>query len=527
MDRLATLSAISSKPGPFDIAVIGGGATGASIALDAATRGLNTVLFEQADFGQGTSSRSTKLVHGGVRYLAQGDIRLVRDALRERGRLRRNAPHVVHARAFALPCQNRWEKWWYRAGFWCYDLLAGASSFPRARSLTAATCMATLPTVMPQRARGGVLYSDGQFDDSRLLINLLQSAADHGAFVINYAAVHTLKKNDRGAVVGLGVTDTETGHGFEVEARCVINATGPFCDAVRQLDSPTATPLVTPAQGIHLVFRKDFFPGDTAMIIPRTPDGRVLFAIPWHDHVVVGTTDTPIPRVTLEPTPLESEVRFLLDTLGQYLSPAPQAEDILSVFTGIRPLVSKQGHAKKTSALSRDHTILTSPSGLITITGGKWTTARKMAEDCVDQAIAATGLPAAPCQTQTLPIHGAPQQSVAVGPLALYGTDATAIAAIQQSTTNGAVPLVPGHTLTPGEVLWHVRSEMARTVEDVLARRHRMLFLDAAAAEAAAPHVARLIAAELGYDAAWEESQLQAFTAVVSQFRWNAAASRT
>jgi len=502
----------------WDFVVIGGGATGASVALDAAARGFSTVLLEQHDFGKGTSSRSTKLVHGGVRYLAQGDVKLVREALRERTRLRNHAPHVVKEMAFVVPCANWRERLWYGMGFKVYDWLAGKSGFRPSRRVSQRECLAAVPTLNPARAAGGVVYSDGQFDDSRLLINLLQTASEQGAAVVNYAKVERVLKNSTGHAIGIACRDLETDASMTVSGRCLINATGPFCDWVRQLDDPDSPPLVAASQGVHLVLPQRFLPGETAVIVPKTSDGRVIFMIPWHDRVLVGTTDTPIDQPVLEPRARQSEIEFLLKTAAEYLTVAPRPEDVLSVFTGIRPLVGSRSKTR-TSKLSRDHHIEVSESGMVTITGGKWTTARKMGEVCIDQAIQWAGLESRPCCTANLALHGAPAGETDKSPDSVYGTDAAKINRLTDSDPGLAHCIENAQGLRGADVAWAVRYEMARTVEDVLARRCRLLFLDAQAAAAAAPPVAEIMANELGRDPTWQATQVEQFHQLASQYQ--------
>ena len=497
----------------FDIVVVGGGATGASVVLDAAARGLKVALLEQHDFGKGTSSRSTKLIHGGVRYLAQGNITLVRDALHERTRLRNNAPHVVHEMSFIVPCESKLQQWWYGFGFKVYDWLSGKSGFRKSRSISKANCLELVPTLQSARAVGGILYSDGQFDDCRLLLNMLQTAAEQGASILNYARVEKLIKNDAGKICAVLFTDQETGSQHTVRARCVVNATGPFCDSLRKIDNHDSEPILSASQGVHIVLDQSFLPGETAVIVPKTSDGRVIFMIPWLGHVLVGTTDTPIETAVLEPRAQSQEIDFLLTTAGQYLTKQPVKSDILSVFTGIRPLV-RQGKGTSTSKLSRDHVITVSDSGMLTITGGKWTTARRMGEDCVNRAIQVAGLRSSPCATVDLQLHGASDQITS-----LYGTDAIKIEQLAIDEPELAKPLVQGYLLRGAEVVWAVRHEMARSVEDFLARRSRLLFLNVAAAVAAAPEVARLMARELGRDRDWEIVQVSEFEKLASCYR--------
>ncbi|MBI5386487.1 MAG: glycerol-3-phosphate dehydrogenase/oxidase [Verrucomicrobia bacterium] len=517
MNRETFLQRIRDRREPWDLAVVGGGATGVGIAVDAAARGYSVVLLEQSDFGKGTSSRSTKLVHGGVRYLQQGNISLVMEALKERGLLLQNAPHLVHDLPFVVPNYQWWEAPFYGIGLKVYDMLAGKYGFGRSLLLSPDEVVERIPTLEREGLRGGVLYHDGQFDDSRLLINLAQTAAEQGACLLNYARVTGLAKDAEGFVTGLTFCDQESGATHALPARCVINATGPFCDELRRMDDPSAATMIAPSQGVHIVLPRDFLPRDTAIMVPHTRDGRVMFAIPWHDHVVVGTTDTPIPTVSLEPRPLEHEVDFILETASGYLARRPTRADILSVFTGIRPLV-KAGDASSTSALSRDHTIHISKSGLLTITGGKWTTYRKMAEDCVDHAVVLARLTERPCVTRDLHVHGFHRQAEQFGALAGYGSDAVGLGDLMRGQPELARPLHEAMPLCAAQVVWAARHEMARTLDDVLARRTRALYLNARAAIAMAPATARLLAAELNRDAAWQERQLAEFKEIASGF---------
>jgi glycerol-3-phosphate dehydrogenase len=517
MDRQTSLNRIEERREPWDLAVIGGGATGVGIAVDAASRGYSAVLLEQSDFGKGTSSRSTKLVHGGVRYLQQGNISLVMEALKERGLLLRNAPHLVHDLPFVVPNYQWWEAPFYGIGLRVYDMLAGKYGFGRSRALSAEEVMERIPTLEAEGLRGGVLYHDGQFDDSRLLLNLAQTAAEQGACLVNYARVTRLTKDGDDYATGLVFRDEEIGHEISLQARCIINATGPFCDEVRHLDEPGAPALITPSQGVHIVLPRDFLPRDTAIMVPHTRDGRVMFAIPWHGHTAVGTTDTPIPSVSLEPRPLAHEVDFILETAGGYLARRPARSDILSVFTGIRPLV-KAGQAGSTAALSREHTIHISKSGVLTITGGKWTTYRKMAEDCVDHAIVLARLTERPSQTRDLHVHGFHQQAAQFGQFASYGSDALSLRDLIRAQPELGRPLHDALPICGAQVLWAARHEMARTVDDVLARRTRALFLNVQAARAMAPAVARLLAGELSRDEAWQRRQLAEFEKIADGF---------
>ncbi|MFL5739520.1 MAG: FAD-dependent oxidoreductase [Flavisolibacter sp.] len=502
-------------PRLWDVLVVGGGATGLGIAVDAASRGYSTIVFEQSDFARGTSSRSTKLVHGGVRYLAQGRIRLVYEALHERGLLLKNAGHLVRKQSFIIPCYSLWEELKYLSGLKMYDWLAGRLSFGNSSFLNSRKLSKRLPHLRGN-PKGGVEYFDGQFDDARLAITLAQTAADKGAVVLNYFKVTALKKNS-GKIAGAIVTDLENGDGYAINARSVINATGVFVDDIRMMDEPEDQPLVQPSQGIHLVLNKKFLDSTSALLIPKTSDARVLFAVPWHDHVLLGTTDTPLKNHSLEPRALEQEIDFILQTVQHYFSPAPRREDVLSVFAGLRPLAMPKKASSRTREISRDHKLVVSPSGLITITGGKWTTYRKMAEDTVDAAIRIAGLSYARCITKELKLHGSTGSSEE-NHLSLYGTDASDIEELIQKDFQLGKQLVAGFPQMEAEAVWAVRKEMARKIEDVLARRMRILFLDARAAMEAAPRVAEIIQLELQRSNEWKENELREFNQLASGY---------
>lgn len=521
MRRDEMLRSIRERREPWDIAVIGGGATGAGVAVDAAARGFDVVLVEAHDFGKGTSSRSTKLVHGGVRYLEQGNIPLVMSALKERGLLRQNAPHLVHDLAFVVPNYSWWEAPFYGIGLKLYDLLAGKYGFGASKLLSKEETLERLPGLEPEELRGGVVYYDGQFDDSRLLIHLIMTAADHGAAVVNYCGATNLLRDEEGYVNGLAARDEERGEIFQIPARVVVNATGVFTDEVRRMADANVDPLMVTSQGIHLVFDRSFLKSDTALMVPRTSDGRVLFVIPWHDHAVAGTTDTPLDAPSLEPKPLDEEIEFILETAGRYLSRPPRREDVLAVYVGLRPLVKAAGGEGKTSGISRDHVIHVDTSGLLTITGGKWTTYRHMAEDTVDHAITLGRLRDEACPTKNLRIHGYRECKEPEGcredPLEIYGSDAEKILAL---ASNPALTgrLHPELPYIAAEVVWATREEMARNVEDVLARRTRALFLNARAASEMAVPVARLMAQELGQDEAWVGARVKEFCELAKQY---------
>ncbi len=482
MNREENLKALGTSQ-VWDVVVIGGGATGLGTALDAAARGYRTALLEQGDFAQGTSSRSTKLIHGGVRYLKQGNLAMVRSGLRERGYLLKNAPNLVHALSFVIPTYTWWERPYYAIGLKVYDALAGQLGIGHSVSLPLADTLAKMPGLATDGLRGGVQFPDAQFDDTRLAIGLAQTSAKLGATLLNYARVTRFLKKD-GQITGLCASELESGSEFELQARVIINATGVFADDIRRLDDPHAPTTLTPSQGAHIVLPRSFFPGQSALMVPRTDDGRVLFAIPWLGHVLVGTTDTSGVATSLEPRPLAEEIEFLLAHAGRYLARKPQPEDILSSFAGLRPLASK-GNSQSTASISRDHTVTVSQDGLVTVSGGKWTTFRQMAEDTVDAAVAVSNLPPVPCRTKTI--------------------------ALEQPAPIGLNPSQP-------EVVHSTRHEMARTIEDMLARRSRALFLDAKSSVQSAPAVAHWMAAELGYRPAWEAAQVEAFSKLAKSY---------
>jgi glycerol-3-phosphate dehydrogenase len=497
VNRAASLAAIDESSDPWDICVIGGGATGLGVALDAVTRGYHTLLVERHDFAKGTSSRSTKLIHGGVRYLRQGQIPLVIESLRERGLLCQNAPNLVRALEFIIPAQSPWEIPFYAAGLKLYDLLAGSLGLAPSRILSRAAVLDRLPGLNPATFRGGIAYSDAQFDDARLAIALAQTITDHGGFVLNYASVTSLLKQS-GKITGIRIRDEETGLEREIPARVVINATGVFTDSIRRLDEPAAPSVITASQGAHVVLPIEFLGGaGSALMIPLTSDGRLLFAIPWHGKLILGTTDNIVPDIVPEPRPMASEIEFILSTASRFLSKTPEASQILSAYAGLRPLVHP-GPVRRSASVSREHVILTSASGLITIAGGKWTTYRKMAQDTIDHAARTASLPPQHCRTATLPLHD---------------SDSASIAAL-----NRPEPIHPRLPYTIGEVLWSIRNEMPRTVEDVLARRTRSLLLDSTASIEAAPAIAGLMATELYQDEAWTTAQISSYSELARRY---------
>jgi glycerol-3-phosphate dehydrogenase len=517
MQREALLQQLGDHEITWDLIIAGGGATGLGIAVDAASRGFKTLLLEQSDFAKGTSSRSTKLVHGGVRYLAQGNIGLVREALRERGILLQNAPHLVKNESFIIPNYGWRGTVLYTIGLKTYDLLAGRLGFGRSRYISRKEVIRRLPNIQQAGLLSGVLYQDGQFDDARLAVNLAQTALEQGAVCLNYIRVTGLKK-DKNRISGISARDMETGVSYSVNGKIVINATGVFVDELLRMDEPGSGTMVKPSQGIHLVLDRSFLQSEDAMMIPKTEDGRVLFAVPWHNKIVVGTTDTPLDEHSLEPVALEEEVEFILRTAGKYLVHGPRREDVLSVYAGLRPLAAPKTENARTKEISRRHKLIVSPSGMITITGGKWTTYRKMGEDTVNQAIRTAGLPFRNCITKSLPVHGHQAEVDRRDHLFVYGSDADSLRELATENAAWKNLLHPALEYTGAEVIWAVREEMARTVDDVLARRTRALLLNARAAIDMAPVVARLMAAELKRDREWEEEQIVSFRRIAEGY---------
>lgn len=514
-DRRELWNELRARREAWDLIVVGGGATGVGVALDAATRGYSVALLEQNDFGKATSSRSTKLIHGGVRYLQQGNVTLVRDALRERGLLLRNAPHLVYPLPTIVPAYRWFERTYYGLGLKAYDLLAGRLGIAASRRLSKKETIAALPTIRRNHLRGGVRYYDAGFNDARLLLAIAQLAVARGAACLNYARVAGIV-HQNGRVSGVEVEDAESGESLVANAKVVVNAAGPFSDQVRQMDEPDASPIIAPSQGVHLVVGRRFLPGDSALVIPKTSDGRVVFAIPWQGRTIIGTTDTPSRAASLEPVAHEEEIEFLLETIGRYLQQPPQRGDVLAVFAGIRPLVRREG-TTKTSRLGRDHQIRVSDSGLISVLGGKWTTYRKMAEDAVDRAIKTAGLPGAPSRTAELSLLSTDVRQLHTEWIE-YGDVADDVRRFCRSEPHLVERLDDALPFRAGQVVWAVRREMAQSVEDILARRLRALFLDATAALRAAPKVAKLAAAELGRDESWANRQLEDFRRVAKNY---------
>jgi len=517
LNRISSLKQIADPP-QYDIVVIGGGATGLGIAVDGASRGLKTVLLEQNDFAKGTSSRSTKLVHGGVRYLAMGDFKLVREALRERGILFANAPHIAHIQPFVIPCYSLFSKWKYLIGLKLYDWLAGRYSIGKSTLVTKGEIQQSFPFLKSKNLTGGIRYFDGQFDDARLAIHLAQTATAHGATILNYSRVTSLLKSDNGTVNGVRFADLNTGTDHELKARTVINATGVFVDDVLMMDAGNHKPIVKPSQGTHIVLNQSLLGGNEALMIPKTSDGRVLFGVPWHGHLLLGTTDVPVERHSLDPKPSDMEIDFILGTAAKYLTKAPGKADVLSVFAGLRPLAAPQHDDGATKEISRDHKLMTSSSGLITITGGKWTTYRKMAEDTVNKAIEIGKLARQPCRTKSVKIHGYTEEKYP-GHWEVYGSDAPRIQQLAETHPAWKEKLHRNFEHIAAEVVWATRYEMALTVEDVLARRLRILFLDTRASLEMAPKVAKIMAVELEKDERWIADQLALYTEIAAMYQ--------
>ncbi|MCJ8167182.1 glycerol-3-phosphate dehydrogenase/oxidase [Pontibacter sp. E15-1] len=516
MDRTEGLNKLKTTP-VWDVAVIGGGASGLGVALDALSRGLSVVLLEKADFAKGTSSRSTKLLHGGVRYLAQGDVGLVLEALKERGGIMKNAPHVSHTQAFVIPIYTYWDKWKYSIGLKVYDLMAGGLRIGKSQWLSKRRTVERLPTIRQQGLKGGVLYYDGQFDDARLALNIAQTCTEMGGCVLNYMKVTSLTKDEKGLLDGVHATDQISQSHYTVKAKAVVNATGVFADNILRMDTPDTARSITPSQGAHLVFDLSFLGGQDALMIPKTSDGRVLFGIPWHGKLLLGTTDTVRKKPQLEPRPLAQEIDFILENCARYLVNPPSREDALSVFAGLRPLAAAEAAGTKTKEISRSHKVTVTKSQLISIIGGKWTTFRKMGEDTVDALVKLQHLQLPRSASASIKLHGY-EASAPEGPLAIYGSDAFGIRELMAQVPALAKPLHPRYPHTGAEVVWMVRQEMALKVEDVLARRMRILFLDARAAQEMAPAVAEIMRAELGESEDWGLREIAEFEQLAKRY---------
>lgn len=517
MKREENLKQLANSSKTWDIAVIGGGSSGLGVALDAISRGLSVILLEKSDFAKGTSSRSTKLVHGGVRYLAQGDVGLVFEALKERGKLLQNAPHLTQNQPFIIPIYRWIDRVQYSLGLKIYDWMAGKLRLGKSRFISKAETIKRLPAVKQKGLKGGVVYHDGQFDDARLALSIAMTADDAGACMLNYTAVKGLIKDENGKIIGLKVRDELSQQKFTIKAKMVVNATGVFADKILQMDKPGSEKMIQPSQGIHLVLDLDFLGGKDALMIPKTKDGRVLFAVPWQNKLVVGTTDTLREKAKLEPEALQREIDFVLETASGYLTKAPTRADVKAVFAGLRPLARPKEEGAKTKEISRSHKVIVSESNLVTLTGGKWTTFRKMGEDTVNfyQQIAEKHLP--PSTSFEMKLHGYTER-VPAGHWAGYGSDAKTIQELAKRQPELAEKIHPDFPNLMAEVVWSVQYEMAVKVEDVLSRRIRMLILDAKAAMDSAEKIARIMAEQLEKDEQWIQQELVDFRKVAEKY---------
>ena len=513
-----SLEAIKKKQKVWDLAVIGGGASGLGVALDALSRKLSVLLVEKADFAKGTSSRSTKLLHGGVRYLAQGNISFVLQALKERGLIMKNAPHVSCKQSFIIPIYTFWEKLKYTVGLKVYDLMAGGLRIGKSQWLSKNEMAEKLPTIQQEGLLGGVIYFDGQFDDARLALNIAQTISEMGGCVLNYMEVTSLTKDNGGIINGVKLHDQIGEKDYEIKARAVVNATGVFADSILKMDKPEADRSIIPSQGAHLVLDLSFLGGKDALMIPNTTDGRVLFGIPWHDKLILGTTDTIRIKAKMEPTALEEEIDFILDTCANYLVKPPERKDVLAVFAGLRPLAAPKEKGAKTKEISRSHKISIADSHLISIIGGKWTTFRKMGEDTIEALGKLKKMKLARSTSESIKLHGYQDTATEQGHLAIYGSDAAGIKELIAQNPGFEKTLHPHYPNTIGEVVWMVRNEMAFKVEDILARRMRILFLDARAAQAMAPTVANILRQELNLGDDWEKAEIQEFKQLAERY---------
>jgi len=518
MNRQNLIKELKNQPDIiWDVIIIGGGATGLGIALDSVTRGYKTLLLEQSDFAKATSSRSTKLVHGGVRYMAQGDLFLVMEALHERGLMLKNAPHLTFNQEFVIPIYTIWDAILYTVGLKFYDLLAGRLSLGKSYFMNRQKTLNRLPMLKDKGLKGGVVYHDGQFDDSRMAFQLAYSSGEKGGTILNYFKVDRLLKNENGKISGVSTTDVCTGEKYSLKSKLVINATGVFADDIARMDNPSAKPTIKPSQGVHIVLDKSFLNSASAIMIPKTDDGRVLFAIPWYDEVVVGTTDTPLDEISLEPVAMEKEINFILSTAEKYLVKPPRREDVLCIFAGLRPLAADPDNPSSTKEVSRRHKITLSSSGLLSIVGGKWTTYRRMAEETIDTGIKAGLLEKRKCVTSDFKLTSL-TNTPATGRLHIYGDNASEIEKIIVTKPGSGSLIHPKLPYTKAEVIWICRNEMPVTIEDVLARRTRSLLLNAKASAEAATEVASIMAEELGFDNNWQKEQLELYNSLINNY---------
>ncbi len=501
----------------WDVIVIGGGATGLGIALDSLTRGYSTLLLEQSDFSKGTSSRSTKLIHGGVRYLAQGDVFLVMEALHERGLMLKNAPHLTANQDFIIPAYKWRDVVLYFVGLKFYDLLSGRLSMGKSYFIGRRKTLQRLPALNPAGLLGGIVYHDGQFDDSRMALAIAGACIDNGGIVLNYFRITSLLKNAEGNITGVKAEDIISGKEYSLNARVVINATGVFADEIHRMDDPGSRPTIRPSQGVHIVFDNTFLNSSSALMIPKTDDGRVLFAIPWYGKMVVGTTDTPLDMISEEPVALDEEVEFILRTAGKYLARKPEKDDIRCIFAGLRPLAADPDNPSSTKEVSRRHKITLYPSGLLSIIGGKWTSYRRMAEETIDKAIKADFLPERKCVTRDLKFF--PDGKPSTGDrLKIYGEGAAEIQSMIEDDISAGELLHERLPYTKAEIAWISRNEMPVTLEDMLARRTRSLFLDVRASQEAAPMAAKIMAREMDFDEEWQQKQVAEYNLLIKNY---------
>lgn len=518
MDRSEGLKGIKDKSKIWDLVVIGGGASGLGVALDGLSRGLSVLLLEKSDFAKGTSSRSTKLLHGGVRYLAQGDVSLVLEALKERGLIMKNAPHLSKKQSFIIPLYSHFDRLKYGVGLKVYDLMAGSLRLGWSRLLSKEETVLKLPTIRQQGLRGGVEYFDGQFDDARLALNIAQTCAELGGTMLNYIKVNSLIKDHKGIICGLTAKDSINEDIYTIQAKTVVNATGVFADKVLKMDYPDTKKTIKPSQGAHIVVDISFLGGEDALMIPQTSDGRVLFGIPWQGKLVLGTTDTVRKIPKNEPSPLAKEIDFILNTCGEYLVNKPTKKDVLSTFAGMRPLAAPIGDGTKTKEISRSHKVTISNSNLVSIIGGKWTTFRKMGEDTIDAISKLQRLNLAKSNSQLIKFHGYTDNPSEDPHLSIYGSDAAKIIELSEARPELKERLHPNYHYTKAEVVWMVKQEMAIKLEDVLARRFRILFLDVHGATEMAPAVADIMASELNHGEEWIDMQLKAFLKLAEKY---------
>ena len=498
----------------WDVVIIGGGASGLGIALDASKRGYKTLLLEKYDFAKGTSSRSTKLIHGGVRYLQNGDITLVIESLKERGILKRNAPHLVQDLSFVIPTYDWWASPFYGIGMKIYDMMAGKLGLGKSEIISKEETEKLIPNISKKGLRGGVIYHDGQFDDSRMAITLALSADSKKTTLLNYCNVEGFVKKD-GEIIGLNFTDLINSKKYQIKSKVVINATGVFAEEIIRMDQPKIEKMIQPSQGVHIVLERRFLKSKHAILIPQTSDGRVLFAVPWKNYVVVGTTDTHVKKASEEPKALNEEIDFILKNAGKYMSVKPKRDDIKSVFAGLRPLAATS-NKQSTKEVSRSHKIDISPSGLISVLGGKWTTYRKIAEDALNTAISINKLKKKKCKTERTKLFGFKRNVSWSDPMHVYGSMKKKVESLGGVNDNKS--LSKKFYVSNNIIEWSIIHEMALTVEDILARRTRCVFLDSKESKRISPVVAQKMADVLGEDDKWIDAELKKFNKLIKNY---------